>query len=157
MKTHHYAITTRWTGNTGTGTATYRGYERSLTISAKNKADILGTSDTAFNGDKTKHNPEELFLSSISSCHLLWYLHLCSENGVVVTDYVDDATGTMTVGSDGVGRFVEVILQPVITVANRSMFEKARTLHKRANELCYIANSCNFPILHHPVIKLEGE
>ncbi len=83
-KQHHYKLTTSWTGNTGTGTSNYRSYERSVTISAENKVDISATSDTAFNTDKTKHNPEELLLASISSCHLLWYLHLCSEAGVML-------------------------------------------------------------------------
>ncbi len=62
---HQYNLTTVWTGNTGTGTNNYRSYERSITVMAKNKADILCTSDTAFNSDKTKHNPEELLLASI--------------------------------------------------------------------------------------------
>lgn len=147
-KIHTYNLTTVWTGNTGNGTTNYRSYERSVTISAENKVDILCTSDTAFNTDPTKHNPEELLLASISSCHLLWYLHLCSEAGVVVIDYTDHATATMIETGEGGGRFIEAILQPRVVVKVESMIDKARNLHVRANELCYIANSCNFPILH---------
>jgi organic hydroperoxide reductase OsmC/OhrA len=120
-----FAITTRWTGNSGQGTSAYRSYERSVTISVKNKADILGSSGTAFNSDKSKHNPEDLFVSAISSCHLLWYLHLCSENGVVVLDYVDDATGTMEETADGGGKFTEVTLHPTITLSSPSMIQKS--------------------------------
>ena len=154
-KEHHYKLSTRWTGNTGQGTSNYRSYERSLTISATNKVDILGTSDTAFNSDKTRHNPEELFLASISSCHLLWYLHLCSEAGVVVLDYTDNATGTMIETADTGGHFTEVILFPTIVVSDQEMVDTAVKLHRDANRLCYLANSCNFPILHRPVIEVK--
>lgn len=154
-KKHQYKLTVKWTGNTGKGTNNYRSYERSLTISAKNKADILGTSDTAFNSDKTKHNPEELLLAAISSCHMLWYLHLCSEAGVNIIQYEDNAEGTMTEKEDGSGRFTEVTLYPNIVVGRQSMIEKAKELHAAANRFCYIANSCNFPILHTPNITAE--
>ena len=155
-KNHQYKLTTVWTGNSGTGTSAYRAYERSLTVSAENKADILCTSDTAFNSDKTKHNPEELLLASISSCHLLWYLHLCSEAGVIVTEYKDHAVGTMIETADGGGHFTEVTLHPSIMVSDESMIIEAIALHKDANKLCYIANSCNFPILHKPTIQAEN-
>ena len=152
---HLFAITSRWTGNTGQGTSAYRSYERSVTISVKNKADIFGSSGTSFNSDKTKHNPEDLFVSAISSCHLLWYLHLCSENGVVVLDYVDNATGTMEETADGGGKFTEVTLHPTITLSSQSMIQKATELHMDANRLCYIANSCNFPIHHQPIFLVH--
>ena len=151
-KEHRYKLTTVWTGNTGQGTNTYRGYERSLTVVTQNKVDIFCTSDTAFNSDKTKHNPEELFLAAISSCHLLWYLHLCSEAGVIVHEYTDNATGIMVETADGGGRFTEVTLYPQIVVSDVSMIHKAIELHVAANKLCYIANSCNFPIYHKPAI-----
>jgi len=152
-KEHLYKLTTTWTGNTGDGTSNYRSYERSLTISTANKVDILATSDTAFNSDKTKHNPEELLLASISSCHLLWYLHLCSETGVTVVNYSDEAIGKMKEIAGGGGHFTEVILHPYVIVSDDSMIKKAKDLHHQANKLCYIANSCNFPILHKPIIK----
>lgn len=146
--THTYTLTTAWTGNTGSGTTNYRSYNRSVTVSAQNKVDILCTSDTPINSDPTKHNPEELLIASISSCHMLWYLHLCSEAGVVVIEYKDHATATMVESRGGGGKFREAILHPVVIVKEESMIDKAMDLHVRANELCYIANSCNFSILH---------
>ena len=92
---HHYKVTIKWTGNKGKGTKDYRSFGREHTISINEKPDILGSSDPAFLGDKTKHNPEDLLVSSLSTCHMLWYLHLCSETGVVVTEYSDNATGIM--------------------------------------------------------------
>lgn len=150
---HHYKATIKWTGNKGEGTANYKGYEREHIIAIENKADITGSSDPAFRGDKTKHNPEELLVSSLSACHMLWYLHLCSEAGIIVTGYSDNATGIMTETANGSGHFTEVTLHPTVTVADLSMIDKANELHKKANELCFIANSVNFPVKHQPTAK----
>lgn len=151
---HLYKATIKWTGNKGTGTDNYRNYERSHHISIENKSDILGSSDPAFRGDKTKHNPEDLLVSSLSACHMLWYLHLCSEAGVIVVDYIDNATGIMVETSNGGGQFTEVTLNPIVTVTEKAMIEKANELHRKANELCFIANSVNFPVHHKPTTKL---
>ena len=151
---HNYHLTIKWTGNTGAGTSNYRSYERSHTIITGDKPEILGSSDPAFCGDKTRYNPEELFVASLSTCHMLWYLHLCSDAGIVVTDYIDDATGTMIESSNGGGQFTEVTLNPIVTVTEESMIEKANELHQRANELCYIANSVKFPVRHKTETKV---
>ena len=153
-KEHHYSLTISWTGNAGTGTNSYRSYERSHTISVENKPDILGSSDPAFRGDKTKYNPEELLVASLSTCHMLSYLHLCAVAGVIVLDYVDKAEGTMLETPDGGGHFSEVTLYPVVTVADQSMVEKANELHHQANKLCFIASSCNFPVHHSPSCRV---
>lgn len=153
-KTHHYKATISWTGNKGSGTSHYQAYERDHLISIENKNDIFGSSDPAFRGDKTKHNPEDLLVSSISSCHMLWYLHLCSQAGIVVTNYIDNTTGMMKETDNGGGHFTEVILNPIVTITDPTMIEKAMKLHQKANELCFIANSVNFPVLHRPTIKL---
>jgi organic hydroperoxide reductase OsmC/OhrA len=152
---HRYKTTIKWTGNKGSGTDNYKNYERSHEIIIENKPTILASSDPAFRGDKTKHNPEDLLLSSLSSCHMLWYLHLCAEAGVIVVDYVDNAEGTMVETSNGGGRYTEVVLAPIVIVAKKEMMEKAIELHKKANELCFIANSVNFPVRHHPTVKIK--
>ena len=149
MKAHYYQAKVAWTGNEGRGTADYKAYNRNHTISIAGKsAHILGSSDPSFRGDKTRYNPEDMLVASISACHLLWYLHLCAVNGVVVMDYVDNATGTMEEEENGSGKFVEVVLHPFITVAKENMIEKAMQLHHEANKMCFIANSCNFPVRH---------
>ncbi|SKB86769.1 OsmC family protein [Dyadobacter psychrophilus] len=147
-KEHHYAATIIWTGNKGTGTSGYQAYGRDHVIEIENKPVLHASSDPAFRGDRTRHNPEDLLLSSLSSCHMLWYLHLCSDASVRVTEYVDKATGIMVETSNGGGRFAEVTLNPVVRVSDPSMIEKAIGLHEKANELCFIANSVNFPVLH---------
>jgi len=150
MHEHHYQVTVAWTGNSGKGTSDYRGYERSHTINVERKPVIDASSDPAFRGDKTRYNPEELLVASLSSCHMLSYLHLCAVAGVVVTAYTDNATGTMTQTPDGGGHFTEVTLYPSVTVSDESMIAKANELHHEANKLCFIANSCNFPVHHKP-------
>lgn len=150
MKTHHYISTTAWTGNTGAGTSDYRAFSRDHRIIIPGKADLLGSSDPAFLGDPSRHNPEELLLASLSSCHMLWYLHLCATNGIVVTAYTDEAKGQMVEEADGSGHFTSVILHPVVTITDASKAELANALHHKANKMCFIANSCNFPVTHIP-------
>lgn len=153
-KQHNYTLTVKWTGNKGTGTSNYKAFERSHLIIIDNKTEILGSSDPAFLGDKTKHNPEDLLVASLSSCHMLWYLHLCSQAKIIVVDYIDNATGVMIETPNGSGHFTEVTLNPIVTVADISMLEKANELHKKANELCFIANSVNFPVRHNATSKI---
>src|SRR3954469_19424294 len=94
-KEHHYSVKVNWTGNLGTGTSNYRAYNRNHEITAEGKPMIPGSSDPAFRGDKSRYNPEEMLVASLSTCHMMWYLHFCSDAGIVVTDYHDNATGTM--------------------------------------------------------------
>lgn len=151
---HNYKLTVKWTGNTGTGTSSYRAYERSHLILVDNKTEIKGSSDPTFHGDKTVHNPEDLLVASLSACHMLSYLHVCVKAGIVVTDYIDNATGKMVLKEDGSGHFTEVTLNPIVTVSDSSMLEKANELHKEANKLCFIANSVNFPVKHNAESKI---
>lgn len=149
-KEHNYHTALIWTGNNGKGTINYRAYERSYTISIAGKPDISGSSDPVFRGDKEKYNPEELLVASLSSCHMLSYLHLCADAGITVVDYRDEATGIMKETGDGGGRFTEVILQPVVTITDGSLADRANELHGEANKNCFIASSCNFPVRHKP-------
>lgn len=146
MSTHSYSLRVTWTGNTGSGTSQYRAYERSHEILAANKPVIAASSDPAFRGDPTRYNPEELLVASLSSCHMLWYLHLASEAGVVVTAYVDAPLGTMHEAADGSGRFTDVLLRPQVTVRRGVDPALVEELHHRAHAMCFIASSMNFPV-----------
>ena len=153
MKQHYYEATITWTGNTGEGTKTALSYERDHTILVAGKPEIPGTSEVSMLGNKVRYNPEELLLASLSACHMLWYLYLCAQAGVVVTAYVDAATGTMQSEADGGGRFTEVVLHPTITISGMASEEKLQSLQHEANRLCFIANSCNFPVRHQPIYQ----
>ncbi len=147
---HHYRATTQWVGNRGTGTSDYKAYDRNHDIAIAGKDILKCSSDPNFRGDKSRHNPEELLVASISGCHMLWYLHLCAVNGVVVTAYSDEASGTMEENKDGSGQFTEITLNPTVVVEHESMIEKANKLHHDANKMCFIARSVKFPVHHKP-------
>jgi organic hydroperoxide reductase OsmC/OhrA len=154
-KTHHYCVSVRWTGNTGSGTSGYRNYERRYEIVADGeKPAIPGSSDPTFRGDSKRWNPEELLVASLSACHELWYLHLCADAGIVVETYADQAEGAMEESADGSGRFQRVVLRPKVTVARGSDLAKARALHHTAHAKCFIANSVNFPVENEPEVSV---
>lgn len=157
-KRHRYGVRLDWTGNLGTGTSSYRGYSRDHALSAPGKAAAIpGSSDPAFRGDPARWNPEETLVAALAACHQLWYLHLCSAAGIVVTAYVDEAEGVMEEESDGGGQFVAAVLRPRVTLAPGSDRERALALHHAAAEKCFIARSVNFPVTHEPVITVaEG-
>ncbi len=153
---HGYELRVTWTGNTGDGTSSYRGYSRAHTVSAAGLPDILGSADRTFHGDASRWNPEQLLLAALSQCHMLSYLHVCVMEGVVVTEYVDHARGTMVSDPDGSGRFTEAVLRPHVVVADASMLQAATRAHHRANQLCFIANSVSFPVRHEPVVSVAA-
>ncbi|TSA51215.1 MAG: OsmC family peroxiredoxin [Sphingobacteriales bacterium] len=158
MKTHHYKISINWTGNIGTGTSGYTAYNRNHLLSAKNKTEnIKLSSDPAFRGDASLFNPEELLVASISSCHMLWYLHLCADAGIIVVDYKDSPEGFMEEGGIAPVKFVKAILHPSVIIKQGGDLQKAIELHHQANAKCFISNSCNFPIEHQPEIIFEAQ
>jgi organic hydroperoxide reductase OsmC/OhrA len=154
-RTHRYELKLVWTGNRGEGTASYRAYGRDHEVAADGRPPIPASSDPAFRGDAARWNPEQLLVAALSECHLLSYLHLCSVSDVVVVAYEDQPDGVMTETEDGGGRFTEVTLRPEVTVAEASMADTALELHDRANELCFIASSVNFPVRHEPQVRVS--
>jgi organic hydroperoxide reductase OsmC/OhrA len=155
MREHHYETHIAWTGNEGQGTKSYKAYTRDHTITVAGKPALFASSDPAFRGDPSRYNPEELLVASLSSCHMLWYLHLCAVNQIVVTEYQDDAQGVMRESADGSGEFVEVTLRPQVTVAANADQDKALALHEDAHRYCFIANSVKFPVKTAPAITSE--
>ena len=136
-KKHAYAVFVRWSAGDGDGTATYRSYSRDHSIGADGKAEIEASSDPAFRGDASRYNPEELLVASLSSCHMLWYLHLCAMNGVVVVAYRDDAAGDMEENPDGSGQFARVDLRPDRDHRVRRCESRARTAPRGAPALLH--------------------
>ncbi|MBS9533378.1 OsmC family protein [Mycobacterium sp. M1] len=150
---HSYTVAVTWTGNRGTGTSGYRAYDRDHEVHADGCPTILGSADPDFRGDPARWNPEQLLLASLSQCHMLWYLHLCAVNDVIVVSYVDHPFGTMADTGDG-GHFTGAVLRPQVTVTSAAMAEKAVALHAEAHRACFIANSVNFPVTHEPVVTV---
>jgi organic hydroperoxide reductase OsmC/OhrA len=154
---HHYAIEVEWQGDRGEGTSGYRAYGRQHVVRAAGKThDIDGSSDRVFHGDRERWNPEELLLAALSECHMLSYLHVATNHGVVVVGYTDAATATMQEDGRGGGRLIEAVLRPRVVVAEPAMRELADALHQEASEKCFIAASVNFPVRHEPVALVRG-
>lgn len=123
-------------------------YSKTHQVKIEGKAVLNVSAAKAFKGDPELYNPEDLLLSSLVSCHMMSYLYVCSQNQIEVLEYSDNAQATLEVSPDGSGRFVEVQLNPHVIIANADKIELAIDLHKKANQLCFIANSCNFSVLH---------
>lgn len=157
-QTHDYAVQTTWHGPRREEPWAYRTYSRDFVVSIEGKPELGGSATPIFVGDPEKHNPEDLFLAALSSCHMLSYLALCARGGVEVVGYVDRARGTLALSPDGGGRFVAVEIRPEVTIREAAEVARAHALHQRAHELCFIANSCSAPIRVTPRVKsLERE
>ena len=150
MKNHDYSISIQWTGNRGESTPHYRAYGREYEVRVEGKPVLSMSSDPAFMGKHDHYNPEEMLVAALSGCHMLWFLHLASEQKVLVEAYADQATGTMAEQQDGSGRFLEVILKPMVTVRDESMLSLLDGIHHTAGSKCFIANSVNFPVVYQP-------
>ena len=147
-KEHTYNVTLTWTGDQGEGTSDYKAYTRDYDIACEGKPVLKGSADPNYFGDSARHNPEDMLVASLSACHMLWYLHLCAVSKVVVTAYEDHAEGVMAVNPDGSGQFTSVTLKPRITITAESDAVTAEALHQKANAMCFVAKSVNFPVGH---------
>jgi organic hydroperoxide reductase OsmC/OhrA len=158
MKTHHFTGALEWSGNLGTGTSAYDQYGRNFEVITPGKLPIQGSADSAFRGDAQRINPEDFFLNALSSCHMLWYFHLCADAGVVVTDYRDEYEGVLEIAAGGFGRMSTVTLRPKVTIdlekSVENALELAISLHHKAHEKCFIANSVNTTVNCEPMVVL---
>jgi organic hydroperoxide reductase OsmC/OhrA len=145
---HDYSSTIVWTGNRGTGTSGYRDYDRSWEVRTPGKAPILCSNDPLIGGDRTKPNPEDLLLSALAACHMLWYLHLASDAGIVVTRYEDSPLGVGETARNGAGRFLRATLRPHIHVRKGADLARAEAIHHEVHAFCFIARSVNFPVAY---------
>lgn len=147
---HPYTTRIEWTGNRGQGTRTYRGYDRTWNITTAGKPVIHCSNDPLLGGDASRPNPEDLLLSALSGCHMLWYLHLASDAGITVHAYVDEPIGIGETAPNGAGRFLRATLRPRIEVNAGADLQKAEAIHHAVHEFCFIARSVNFPITYEP-------
>ncbi len=145
---HTYSSHIHWTGNRGDGTKTYRGYDRTWTVAVDGKPPIPCSNDPLLGGDPTLMNPEDLLISSLSGCHMLWYLHLASEAGISVLSYEDTPEAVGENQPSGAGRFLSATLKPKITIAAGGDIARAQAIHEKIHAYCFIARSVNFPVAY---------
>jgi organic hydroperoxide reductase OsmC/OhrA len=148
--THIYAVEVEWSAPEGT--VDYATYPRAHLLSSDAAEPISASADPHFGGDPALWNPEQLLVAAAANCHMLSYLALCARRGVVVLDYVDAATGTMTETPGAGGRFTAIELRPRVVISAGSDSELALRLHHDAGEQCYIAASLAVPVTHDPQI-----
>ena len=152
---HSYTTRVIWTGNTGDGTKTYKGYNRTWDIAVPGKPVIHCSNDPVLGGDPSLMNPEDLLISALSACHMLWYLHLASVAKIVVLSYQDDPVAQGENLPDGSGRFLNATLRPHITVKAGCDLVRAHDIHNEIHQYCFIARSVNFPVACEPVMTAE--
>lgn len=130
-------------------------YAKSHTVSVEGKPTLPVSAAKQFKGDPALYNPEDLLLSSLMSCHMMSYLYCCQINDIEVISYNDEAEATLELNSDGSGRITKAVLKPNVIIKEASKIELALALHRKANQLCFIANSCNFPVVHQATCSSE--
>ena len=151
MSEHHFAAHLTWTGADRGPVRDYEGYSREYRVDIAGKPPLTGSAAPPFRGSPSLHNPEDLLVAALAACHCLSYLALCARAGIVVEAYEDQASGIMAWDPERkVMRFAEVVLHPVVRIADADDLDRARSLHGRAHHECFIANSVNFPVACEP-------
>lgn len=103
--------------------------------------------------DAAAVDPEEAFVASLSSCHMLWFLSIAANAGFCVDSYVDKATGVMGQNSEGKVAMTHVVLQPAVRFSGHPSpsHERIAHMHHEAHEACFIANSVKTEVSCQPV------
>jgi len=140
-----------WTG-AAEGPAQGTGFSRAWRLEVPGKPAILGSSDPHFGGDGAAHNPEDLLLAALASCHMLTYLALCAKARIPVLAYDDAPTGQLGRREDGRTGFLEATLRPRVVIAAGADVARAEALHETAGRHCFIAASVAFPVRHQPQV-----
>jgi organic hydroperoxide reductase OsmC/OhrA len=154
MLEREFKVHTKWSSLTENDTSKSRSNLKTHRTYIKNKEVLTISAAKEFKGDETKHNPEDLFLSALSSCHMMSYMYLCDKNNITILDYTDETSGLLIVNADGSGAFISIILHPIVIILEKNKIDLAIELHKEANRLCFMANSCSVHIDHKPQIQI---
>jgi len=93
--------------------------------------------------DQAGVDPEEAFVASLSSCHMLFFVDFSRRDGWVIDSYIDEAEGVLEKRGDGKIAMTRVVLHPRVTWGGERQPDEAAIadLHHRAHEACFIANS----------------
>jgi organic hydroperoxide reductase OsmC/OhrA len=102
---------------------------------------LAGSCASEWGGDPEKADPEELFVASLSACHMLWFLDFARRERRRVISYEDRPEGTMDAH-----KFVAITLRPRAVFDTETSPEAIEGLHERAHEACFIANSVTCPV-----------
>ena len=127
----------------GEGSFDYRSYSRDHEWHFKNGVVIIASAAPQFRGSELRVDPEEAFVGSLSSCHMLTFLAICANRGIEVLSYADDAVGFLKEGPLGKLVISEVELRPVVVfgVGASVSRDELEALHNDSHHDCFLANS----------------
>ena len=129
-------------------------YSRSHRIEFEPSVQIVGTAATENIPAGAPHSPgadpEQLFVASLSACHMLWFVGLASVRKLVVNRYVDEAEGVLEKNPDGRVAMTRVTLHPAVEFATPPSPEVLAELHHKAHDRCFIANSVKTEVVIEP-------
>ncbi len=135
-----HRVTLNW--NRGERPFTYESYSRDHTWEFDGGTRVEATAAPAYRGNPDLVDPEEAFVASLSSCHMLTFLALATKKKLVVDRYIDEAVGFMEKNADGKLAVTRVILRPRIEFSGRQPASaELNELHHAAHEQCFIASS----------------
>jgi organic hydroperoxide reductase OsmC/OhrA len=149
----HYA-TVEWQLQ---GEFKYETYSRAHTVDFGREVRLSGNA-AAGNIPKTAPatpgaDPEQQLVAALSTCHMLWFLHLACNRKYVVESYRDEASGVLAKDGAGKEAVTRITLRPVVRFSGVSPSDEAhRNLHEKAHERCFIANSVKSEVILEPRI-----
>ncbi len=150
---HEYTATVLWQRHASEAFSDNR-YHRQHVLRFDGGVEVAGSSSPSVvplpYSTQAAVDPEEMFVASLASCHMLWFLSIAAQAGVVVERYTDNAAGVMSNNSKGKLWVSQVTLRPQVVLAPGSPAEKISDLHHRAHEECFIANSVRTEVLVQP-------
>ncbi len=160
---HYFEARLTWTGAPAAGSPArdHASGRTDGTHSREFRADVSGKPSLSlsaapeYRGDASRHNPEDLLVLSLASCHALAYLSLCAKCRLEVKSYEDHPLGELA-KRDGAVRFTKVTLRPRVVFALGADLVRAEKLHADARRFCFIANSVSFPVEHAPELSVEA-
>lgn len=144
-KTHHYELDVTWIGNTGTGTSGYREYDRAHDVSADGKPTIAGSADPRSAATHSAGTRGAFGGLAVAVPHVVGSRAVLA-GGHRRHRIHRPAVGHHGANPDGGGYFTEVVLRPVVEIADDRHREALTSVHERAHHLCFIANSVNFDV-----------
>jgi organic hydroperoxide reductase OsmC/OhrA len=149
-----YKATVDWKLAEGDDFASGR-YSRAHTISFDGGVTVPGSPSPhvvpAPWSDTAAIDPEETFVAALSTCHMLWFLHVAKDAGFVVSGYRDEAEGVLAKSAEGRWTMTKVTLKPhIVFNGNQPSASELDHLHHRAHEECYIANSVRTEVVVEP-------
>lgn len=140
-----YTLSLKWLGDEN---GKHHKHDRLYEVHIEGKPLLKGSADKPFFGDPSLYNPEDLLLSALSACHMMSFLYLCRKQRIGIKSYSDHPNGILKINENGSGQFESVTLKPKVELVDLTYSDRLDQIHKEAGNLCFIANSVNFPITY---------